>query len=149
MCSFQEPSILFCLTLALEIRKGLKDTILIYDTYWNTALSPGSCIPNGEGLLRESQYNRTRAILLTVHGCFHPACQTGLEETGPAGRTARKPSSCSLSPPHNHMLRRRCCWLFCPRVCRGRDPNSIQPSLLHGVDQLGVLHQHNIRNIYL
>lgn len=148
LCSFPEPSILLCLILVLQIGKGLKDTILIYDTCWNTAVSSGSCILKREGLLRQYQYNSTRAGLLRIHGCFHPACQTCLEETGPARRTAQKPSSCALSPPQNHRLRQRCCWLLCPCGCSGRDPNSIQPSSLHGTDQLGVIHQHNIRNMH-
>lgn len=31
---------LFSLTLVLKIRRGLKDAIVIYDTYWNSILYP-------------------------------------------------------------------------------------------------------------
>lgn len=72
LCSFSEPHILSHFTLVLPIRKKLKDTTLIYNTYWNTALSQRSCVPNCEGPLREYQYNTTRAALLRKHGCFHP-----------------------------------------------------------------------------
>lgn len=68
LCSFSEPRILSHFTLVLPIRKKLKDTTLIYHTYWNTALSQRSCVPNCEGHLRDYQ-SSSSATQPARHDC--------------------------------------------------------------------------------
>lgn len=88
LCSFPEPSILFYLTLVLEIRKGPKDTILIYNTSWNTALSLGSCIPNRKGLLRvqyhQSSFSQNNASTQAVSLAWKRHQQQGGQHGSPA-----------------------------------------------------------------
>lgn len=129
LCSFSEPRILSHFTLGLPIRKKLKDTTLIYNTYWNTALSQRSCVPNCEGHLRDYQYNTTRAA-------HQPP---SLPDMTVRDGTSRE-HSWEAQELHTFFSRQ-------PHV-QTEMPLAPLPVSLHGANQLGVIQQHNVRNVH-
>lgn len=143
LCSFSEPSILFHLTFILEIRdEG-------YDSYlWHIlehCFIPGITRPESRRTAKGSTsptapkqffLEYTAASTQPVRRAWKGQGQRGDQHGSPAA------THCLL---HTTTCSDRCC---CLPVCRGGDPNNIQPLSHRGADQLGVTHQHSIRNIH-